>query len=368
MILWLGLAWAGDAFVEQAKHNDTDAVIVVRDGVEVVRWEKHPGRRMNVHSVTKSIASIAAGQLVEKEAVEWTTPMGFVYPEWAGDPRGDITLDQVLTHTSGLDPDRGVIPLRPVRHALRSDLEHEPGVKYAYSNNASNLVSGVVEHATGQRMDAYLNDNVFGPLGIQGVRWGPHIGPTPAWSGLRLTADELLAIGQALLDDALLSPEMSMELTEPVSSPYVSRLWWPLYIREFVLQDDSLDLLLENGLPLAEAEKLEPLVDQSFRSWTALVEAQSVSDVDAHALSFTGVTPMTMVHHRVGYFARGWAGQYLVVLPSVNVVAVRQRRSNYEKEGQDPRLWRGFAQDVIELLDLNEELTSGPRTTWPPAE
>ncbi len=183
MILWVGLAWGSDAFVQKAQGNDTDAVLVVRDGAEVVRWEKRPARRMNVHSITKSVASIAVGQLVEDEALAWDMTMGSVCPEWSSDPRGDITLDQVMTHTSGLEPERGTIPVWPLRHALHSDLEHDPGAEYAYNNNATNLLSGLVEHATGQSLEGHLGENVFDPLGIRGARWGLHFGPTPAWPG-----------------------------------------------------------------------------------------------------------------------------------------------------------------------------------------
>ncbi|MCP4804791.1 MAG: hypothetical protein GY913_30095 [Proteobacteria bacterium] len=86
------------------------------------------------------------------------------------------------------------------------------------------------------------------------------------------------------------------ELTAPVNSPWVARLWWPVYARHHMLQGDTLDLLVKNGL-----------------------------------LMSTGPWKVTA----------------------------------WEKDDPDPRLWGGFAQDVIELLELNEELSSGERASWP---
>ncbi len=370
-LLCSSLAWALDteAFLERALELDTDALVIAQDGQEVLRWERRPGLRMNTHSVTKSITALALAQLVEAGELAWDDSLGEHLSAWAEDPRGAITVDQVLHHTSGLQPERSPLPLWPFQHALKQDLEHAPGERYAYSNTAPNLLSGVVEARTGESLAANLQAGVFDPLGIAQPSWGPHFGPTPAWSELRLSADELLAIGQALLDGQLLSEETLDQLTLPSRSPWVTRLWWPVYAVHFTLERDSLDLLVAHGLPRDHAERLLPLVDRPFSSWTEAWEAVG-EEVSTTELHFTGVQPFTTVRHHLGFQASGWAGQHLVVLPEAGVVAVRQRRASFERE-RDERVWTSFPMDVVDLLELREELTRGPPATWseePPPE
>lgn len=366
----LGLALVGasqanpEAFIADAQERDSDAVVVVQDGVEVVRWEKRPGRRMNTHSITKSISAVAIGQLVDAGDLQWDDRMRGFFPEWADDERGDITLAQVLEHSSGLDPERASLPLRPTRDALRSDLVAAPGATFAYSNNATNLLGGVVERATGDSLRAQIEHGIFQPLGISGPRWGLHLGPTPAWSGLRLTADELLAIGLAMAAGSLLDAPTQKRLTEPGSiTPWCGGLWWPVYVTEFVIEDETLDDLVRNGMPVERVEPMKQLVGQRYATWQ---EAWNTLDrhVNRHEISMTGTSPLTTRSYLAGYSAEGWAGQHLLVLPEAGVVAVRQRRSNWESEGYDPRAWTGFGQDVIELLDLREQLTAGRPTRW----
>ena len=341
----------------------SDAVVVVRDGEEVLRWERHPGRAYNTHSITKSISAIAIGQLVDEGLVDLDLRMGEVFPEWT-DERAAITLEQVLNHSSGLEVDRAPIPLRPLRYALRSELEHPPGTVYAYSNNASNLLSGVVEHAAGHSLEAQLVTGVFEPLGIEGARWGVHRGPTPAWSGLRLTADDLVAIGQALLDGELLQPRTLQTLTSPGGlTPWSGLHWWPVHTRSFVVDRDQVDLLVKRGMPVERAEPLRELAGTRSSSWA---EAWALLDEDPllqREIQFHGMTPIAIERHRVGFAAKGWAGQHLVVLPEVRVVAVRQRGASHERR-TDERVWEDFAQDVIELLELEETLRSGPPARW----
>ena len=353
------VALATATFLDKAVETKTDALVVWEDGVEVVR-EGDTSRRMNVHSITKSMAALVVGDLVDEGAVSWDTPMSEVFPEeWADDPRGEITLDQVMTHASGLEPDRARVPWRPTHHALRSELLHEPGDEYAYSNNATNLLGGVVEATTGNTLEHEMYARVFDPLGIAGPRWTRHRGPTPAWSGLRMTADELLAVGIALLD------EPAEQVTSPARGPHVGRLWWPVHIRQQRIQPEMVDLLVHNGLPIDEGEKLLALQDERYPTWGEVWDAVEEAEVDNAALATTGVQLVTTETFLAGYAARGWGGQYLVVLPEVRVVAVRQRKTNYQRE-QDPRVWGGFAQEVIEMLELRDEVTAGEPYRWVP--
>ena len=44
-------------------------------------------------------------------------------------------------------------------------------MRFAYNNKAVNLLAGIVQRATRQRLDHYLHDRIFAPLDITAVDW-----------------------------------------------------------------------------------------------------------------------------------------------------------------------------------------------------
>jgi CubicO group peptidase (beta-lactamase class C family) len=82
-----------------------------------------------------------------------------------------ITIRQLLTHTSGIgyswsDPGLALIQKKTGAADLDLPLVHEPGEKWTYG--ASTRVLGmVIEKITGQRIDAFLEARILGPLGMR---------------------------------------------------------------------------------------------------------------------------------------------------------------------------------------------------------
>ena len=143
-------------------------------------------------SMTKAITSTAAMQLVEQGKLNLEAPLGALLPDLAnprviegfdaeGAPRlrpaqRQITLRHLLTHTAGIGYDfvsadllksRG--PNGPPEQTkldwLRVPLLFDPGDRWEYGMN-TDWVGLAVEAASGQRLDAYLAEHVFGPLGM----------------------------------------------------------------------------------------------------------------------------------------------------------------------------------------------------------
>lgn len=90
---------------------------------------------------------------------------------------GDITIRQLLTHTSGYEdfaPQDYIIPewTRPIEmHTIldkwaKKPLNFEPGTKYQYSNTGYVLAAAIFEKATGQPLVAFLKSRIFQPLGM----------------------------------------------------------------------------------------------------------------------------------------------------------------------------------------------------------
>lgn len=149
-------------------------------------------------SVSKLFTSILAVQQIERGTLELEATVASYLPDFAGGGKQDITIRQLLTHTSGFT---AWIPLydAPTREGKLELLWNEvpanpPGTVYLYSD--LNLISLqlVLEKLTGRSLDVLLRERITAPLGMQRTRynppasWKPKIAATEdarlPWSGL----------------------------------------------------------------------------------------------------------------------------------------------------------------------------------------
>jgi CubicO group peptidase (beta-lactamase class C family) len=229
------------ALVERAGKLDTDALVVWHDGVPVLeRWFDGKPRRFESMSVTKSVVSMAIGRLVETGRIRsLDEPVSTWYPEWRQGRKRSITLRHVLTHTSGLQNERlatAEIYGSPdfVQLALCAEVVDPPGQKFAYNNKATNLLAGLVQRISGKRLDVLLKEELFGPLKITDIGWTLDPAGNPhAMSGLQIRPADLAKLGQVMLDrgrwqgEPLLSAEWVEEATRPSeANAEYGQLWW----------------------------------------------------------------------------------------------------------------------------------------------
>ena len=146
-----------------------------------------------IASMTKAVASVAALQLVERGALTLDGDLASLVPELGGlqvlevtaDRTGSLrpakrapTLRELLTHTSGFaygfssaDLDTHVQETgapnanNGTRAALVQPLLFDPGEGWVYGIGID-WAGVVIEAASGQRLDAYLAENIFDPLGM----------------------------------------------------------------------------------------------------------------------------------------------------------------------------------------------------------
>ena len=147
-----------------------------------------------IASMTKAITTAAGMQLVEQGKLSLDEPIGKLLPDLAspqvlegfdakGEPKlrpakSPITLRQLMTHTAGFAYDMwdsnmgqylektGTPGITTCQNAaLKAPLAHDPGTRWDYGINID-FVGKAVEAASGQRLDAYLRDNLLGPLGM----------------------------------------------------------------------------------------------------------------------------------------------------------------------------------------------------------
>ncbi len=149
-------------------------------------------------SVSKLFTSLLAVQQIERGTLRLEAAVATYLPDFGAGGKQDITVRQLLTHTSGL---RAWIPLykEPTREGKLRLLWNEvpvtpPGTAYLYSD--LNLISLqlILEKITGRALDVLLRDEITAPLGMHRTRfnppasWRPKIAATEdarlPWSGL----------------------------------------------------------------------------------------------------------------------------------------------------------------------------------------
>ena len=128
-------------------------------------------------SMTKSVTGAMTGALVEEGKMNLKAPA--TIPEWSGDERSSITLEHILHMSSGLDWVENYFTISDATIMLmQSDdmfssvtqcgLAHEPGTHWNYSSGDANLLSGLIRTAIGdpEQYLGYAYEHLFHRLGM----------------------------------------------------------------------------------------------------------------------------------------------------------------------------------------------------------
>lgn len=129
-------------------------------------------------SVSKLFTSTAIMQLYEKGRFDLDDPVADYLPEFADNGKEEVTIRQLLTHTSGFEP---FIPLYQMGDSreermeivLRHPLVNRPGSNYVYSDLNLITLGALVEKLTGQRLDQYVREHITKPLDMSDTMYNP---------------------------------------------------------------------------------------------------------------------------------------------------------------------------------------------------
>ncbi|NGZ76682.1 serine hydrolase domain-containing protein [Saccharibacillus alkalitolerans] len=114
-----------------------------------------------INSCTKSILSILIGSLDAPR-------------------KRDITIEDLLTMSAGFDwPEFGewnffapmVFSPNIVKFVFDRELRHDPGEKMNYNSGCSQVLTAILQKATGMKAVDFANLHLFQPLGIMNARW-----------------------------------------------------------------------------------------------------------------------------------------------------------------------------------------------------
>ncbi|MDQ0378709.1 CubicO group peptidase (beta-lactamase class C family) [Amycolatopsis thermophila] len=152
-------------------------------GTELPPGQQVPMRAdtlFDMASITKLFTSLAVMQLVEEGRIGLDRPVAAYLPEFAANGKQAVTVQQLLTHTSGLDADpspslwQGYPDIPSRRKAvLDSPLKNPPGSAYLYSDINLMTLGFLVEEITGDPLDVVVRDRITQPLGMADTGFNP---------------------------------------------------------------------------------------------------------------------------------------------------------------------------------------------------
>jgi serine beta-lactamase-like protein LACTB len=223
------------------------SVAVARDGVVI--WSEGfgfadveqgvpvtPLTRFRLGSVSKTLTSAGVVRLVQDGKLDLDAPIQRYVPSFPAKP-WPITTRQLANHSAGIrhylpkdfdGPLKGAPHFESVKKGLTifqdDALLFQPGTSYSYSSYGWNLVSAVIEGASGEEFLSYMQRAVFEPLGLRGVspdhvdaiiptrtrfyardssgalQHAPHVDNSYKWAGggFLATAEDLVRFASAL--------------------------------------------------------------------------------------------------------------------------------------------------------------------------
>jgi CubicO group peptidase (beta-lactamase class C family) len=250
-------------------------------------------------SVTKSITSICVGIAIDNGFIKNVHQSIFDYlPEHQylnTDGKDKITIEHLLTMTSGLKGNEWLVPYSnlkndvimtyqaedPIAFILNKPLVYKPGEMFQYYGGSNFLLSKILENATKMNLDEFSGKYLFEPLSISPYYWEQlNRGLIDGAGGLKITPRDMVKIGATFLKKGTWNGKriISEQWVNKSAVSFPGNSWMNNW-------DDHWGMK-----------------GYSYSWWT-------------HTFTSSG--------KRVDmYYAAGWGGQYIMVIPDLNTVVV----------------------------------------------
>ena len=285
--------------IEKAKNLDEFyAIAIVYKGRLIVEEYIYGDRssRYSVWSVTKSIISALFGQLIDENILddEFVQIRSF-YPFLTDSMKKTITVRDLLTMSSGI-PDNTTYPREnnSINFILGKKLLYDPGTYWNYTSAGTHILSDILTKVTGQKAKDFAELNLFSKLAISSYVWDEdNEGISNGGYGLQLRLVDMAKIGQLYLQNGKSDDD-------PIISPT-----WVMKSAEMMIPFNS-----------------ERSSGYGYLWWMRIINGEKM------------------------YYAAGYGGQYIMIVPSrALVVAITSSSSNSGDYGSD--LNRIFYNDII---------------------
>lgn len=293
---------------KKLEEINSTAFLVVKDGKLAFEkyWDKYDANYpTNSFSAVKSVISLLIGIAIDEGKIQSIKqPVGDFLPEFKSGKKSNITIEHLLTMSSGLDWEesggnpysdnaRGYFGEDLRSHISTLEVEEEPGKIFRYKSGNTQILGFILKEATGISVSEYLQEKLWTPLHAESdALWNldQNNGDEKAFCCFYSTPRDFARIGQLILQKGM------WEDKRIISEEYLNLCTSPASLHE---ADGS-------------ANKR-----YGFQWWTGSYEANSFC------------------------YARGILGQYIIILPAYNMVIVRTgwERKNVAQDGHPSDVW-----------------------------
>ncbi len=317
-----------DQLVNEAGSEGLTSLLVIQNGV--LTYEKYFREygwetRQASMSVSKSVVSLLTGIALNQGKIKSLDDKVADYvSELVKDPRGKISIRQLLNMTSGLEKIN--VSSNPLTQLQGSDLRlyagndllqavkktpmtYRPGQRWQYSNAATALLGIVVAKATGQHLSDYFSQQLWQPLGAeQSALWNLDRagGQEKGFLGLYITARDYARLGQLVLQQGQWQGQQLVPasyLKEAFSSQTDQNGGVDYYGYSFWLRYNTLD-------------------------YGSLKNNPSGENTFGDGLLAEEINPVTIRPKRNIISFEGYLGQYISIFPKTNTVIVALNESD----------------------------------------
>lgn len=297
-----------DGLYNQITQSNILTSVIVKDGFiidEYYRDGYDSTSTFQIHSSSKSITSTLFGIATDQGYFQdLTLPISHYFPsilESGSAYWQDITLWHLLTHTSGIDMSDAVYwyewraSENWIDYILDRSILFEPGTGFNYSTGNTHLLSAIFEEEVGVPLLEFGRQYLFDPLDIDDIQLGKDAqGISDGGNGFIMNPYDMAKIGQLFVNDGVWNGERI------VSS-------------EWIAEATS-----------SQFERPSGSADYGYQWWVRTFGSSRYP----------------------GYFAQGHAGQFIFVVPDIELVVVFT--SDYS--GTSSIYWN-FVNDVVSLYE-----------------
>jgi CubicO group peptidase (beta-lactamase class C family) len=268
------------------------AVLIWRDGATVFE-DGRVTKDYGVASISKSLTGLVLARLMDEGRFG---PDSLLHrhlpPDWVGSDsrKRTIKLWHAMTMCTGLQPNDN--PAQPGYDPLGLPTIVNPAVQWSYVSAPVDLLGMAIERRTGRSVAYLFNNRIGSRLGIPAVSWAQRDGYFLASAGARMSARNLVKIGQLMLADGR---------WRGVQIISASRSRW---LRSHPAELNQLTFMPTPGSPFP----MSPNAPRFYgRLWWTNVTGEALG-------------PSVP---RSAYYAHGFREQLLVVVPDRRLVVVR---------------------------------------------
>ena len=326
---WIFSEYYNKLSIHEKYNNDfeklgTVAYVIIQNGKLLFEqyWDGYSHQsHSNAFSMAKSIISLAIGCAIDDGFIlDTNQPVSDFFPQFKGYNGTTLTIHHLLTMSAGMDFEESYSSVFSPTTELYygNDLDKivfgmkeisEPGVDFIYQSGVTQLLSAILEKATGENISSYVSRKLWTPLQAEeDALWSldRKDGKEKAYCCFNSNARDFARFGQLILNEG-----------EWNGKQIVSKK----YIRDAVTADSSL-VDKENNF----------LINRQYGYQYWILEKEGM---------------------RISYM-RGLNGQYVFSIPEKDAVVVRlgHKRADYYTEEQhypaDIDTWLNTALDILD--------------------